>query len=141
MKSLFHRIAYFVVLMAMALLMCERFVPHHHCGEISLYGDITVTAIHFGYDGCEECSHSHCSHGHSHSEEKCCDESQLLFRHADGDNLSFKKVVYPSNICFVLPEQQMSVVNHSSGTPSCFSQLKIPDIGAPYAALRAPPTA
>ena len=139
MKPLFHRIAYFVVLMATLLLMGERFVPHHHCGEISLYGDIAVTAIHFGYDGCDECAHSHCSHGHSHSEEKCCDDSQLLFRHADGDGVSVKKVVYPNSICFVLPELQTLAVNHLSGATFCYSQLKIPDIGAPYAALRAPP--
>lgn len=141
MKRLFLRTAYLVVLMAMTLLMGERIVPHHHCAESPLYGSAAVGIIHFGYGECEECSHHHCDHGHSHSEEKCCDESQLLFRIAEDGNDLLKKVITFSGSCFILCEQSLLPTVNAGCYISCYSQQKIPDTGAPYTALRAPPVA
>ena len=59
MKNILRKIAYTSVLMAMALLMGERIVPHHHCDESAIPGNASVGTIHFGYGECEECEHRH----------------------------------------------------------------------------------
>lgn len=136
MKTLFHKTAYLVVLMAMILLMGERLVPHHHCGE----GSHVTETIHFGFGECHECEHAHTEDDHAHSEEQCCDDSQPLFRIADGDSNPVKKVLEPCDDSFILPEPQL-LASHTFSSFSCHCRFKIPDRSAPYTALRAPPVA
>ena len=141
MKKILRKIAYMSVLMAMTLLMGERIVPHHHCDESAISGYASAGTIHFGYGECEECEHRHCGDDHTHSEEKCCDDSQLLFRIAENGNDLIKKVITFNSSCFILFEQSPLPTAHQHGFYSCYCRLKIPDTGAPYTALRAPPVA
>lgn len=141
MKSPFRKIAYFVVLIAMVLLVGERSVPHHHCGEGTVCCTHQPAAIHFGYGECEECEHGNCGHGHNSTEEHCCDDSLLYFRMPGNDTQVEKKYVAFNVSCFLVPEETLSHAVHVCSNHQCFLRLVIPDIGIPNKSLRAPPIA
>ena len=142
MRTPFHKMAYFAVLMAMMLLMGERLVPHHHCEGCSVsYGSVAET-IHFGFGECEECEHAHCGHSHDHTDGDCCDGSQQYFRIADNNVQLDKKPVVPLYSLYLLqPELQLQSPGHTRSYNTFHYRLRIPDVTVLHAALRAPPVA
>ena len=132
-----RKIAYILVLMAFAVLMGERVVPHHHCGEGFLCGTETAE-IHFGYG---ECGHSHCDDGHSHDEERCCDEVEYYSRPSDDETDVCKAILVHHPVYFALLSQSSQCpVGGAVLVENCYI-LKIPDRGVSSASLRAPPVA
>ena len=139
MKTLSHKIAYMTVFVAMILLMGERAVPHHHCAEGVACGNLVAEAVHFGYGECDECEDSH-SHDQS-SEGNCCGDIQFYLRVAKSDLQVDKKTISFNAGCYVLCDLPSMHIVHTICTHCCCYKLKIPDIGASYMALRAPPVA
>lgn len=141
MKTLFRKMAYLMVLMAFLLLMGEKSVPHHHCGEgLACCGHVEET-IHFGYGECEECGRGACGHGHEDASGNCCDGSLLYYRMPGSDTQAEKKFVAFNGGCLILHEEVLFLpgrlcCRHYSPVP-----LEIPDIGVQYMPLRAPPVA
>lgn len=137
MKNLFRNIALSSVLMAMILLMGERIVPHHHCGE----GASVAGAVHFGYGECSECEHMHHGHSHTHTEEHCCDDSEYYSRQSSNETEFGKKFLPQPLVCLavvlLLPIQQPQRASLYSDSYI----LKIPDRGVCCPSLRAPPVA
>lgn len=138
MKNISRKIAYLLVLMAMVLLMGERLVPHHHCVELHSGCCTGVENVHFGYGDCEECAGN--GAGHSHSEEHCCDDTQLYLR-VSGADIHFEKKYISLNSGFLLPEQILLPVDDSCVPYFFLWHLKIPDVAVLHSALRAPPVA
>lgn len=142
MKTLLHKIAYFAVLMAFVLLMGERSVPHHHCGEGLACCNHQAGAIHFGYGECEECGHGECGHSHEGTDGGiCCSESLLYFRMPGSDTQVEKKFIVFNGGCFILPEEIPFMAEQLCCCQSLPTPLEIPDIGIRYMPLRAPPVA
>ena len=138
MKNVSRKIAYLLVLVAMVLLMGEKIVPHHHCVELHTGCCTGVERVHFGYGDCEECACE--GAGHSHGEERCCDDTQLYLR-VQGADVHFEKKYISFNNGFILPEQIVLSVEDSRVPYISFWHLKIPDVWVPYTGLRAPPVA
>ncbi len=138
MKNVSRKIAYLLVLVAMVLLMGEKIVPHHHCVELHSGCCTGVESIHFGYGDCEECAGE--GSGHSHGEERCCDDTQLYLR-VPGADVHFEKKYISFNNSFILPEQIVLSVEDSHVPYICLWHLKIPDVWVPHTGLRAPPIA
>ena len=138
MRNVSRKIAYLLVLVAMVLLMGEKIVPHHHCVELHAGCCTGVESIHFGYGDCEECAGE--GSGHSHGEERCCDDTQLYLR-VPGADVHFEKKYISFNNGFILPEQIVLSVEDSHVPYICLWHLKIPDVWVPYTGLRAPPVA
>ena len=138
MKNVSRKIAYLLVLVAMVLLMGEKIVPHHHCVELHSGCCTGVESIHFGYGDCEECAGE--GSGHSHGEERCCDDTQLYLR-VPGADVHFEKKYISFNNSFILPEQIVLSVEDSHVPYICLWHLKIPDVWVPNTGLRAPPVA
>ena len=90
-----------------------------------------------GHD-CEECAGE--GSGHSHGEERCCDDTQLYLR-VPGADVYFEKKYISFNNSFILPEQIVLSVEDSHVPYICLWHLKIPDVWVPYTGLRAPPVA
>lgn len=137
MKSILRKIAYMLVLIAMVLLMGEMLVPHHHCVEMT--AGVGVESVHFGYGDCKECDG--CESEHSHSGDSCCDDTQLYFRSVGEDSHLDKKFLLLSNPFFIQPEQMLSFDSHVCCTYNILYRLKVPDVGASFTSLRAPPVA
>ena len=138
MKNVSRKIAYLLVLVAMVLLMGEKIVPHHHCVELHSGCCTGVERVHFGYGDCEECAGE--GSGHSHGEERCCDDTQLYLR-VPGADVHFEKKYISFNNSFILPEQIVLSVEDSRVPYICLWHLKIPDVWVPNTGLRAPPVA
>ena len=138
MKNVSRKIAYLLVLVAMVLLMGEKIVPHHHCVELHSGCCTGVESIHFGYGDCEECAGE--GSGHSHGEERCCDDTQLYLR-VPGADVHFEKKYISFNNSFILSEQIVLSVEDSRVPYICLWHLKIPDVWVPHTGLRAPPIA
>ena len=90
-----------------------------------------------GHD-CEECAGE--GAGHSHGEERCCDDTQLYLR-VQGADVHFEKKYISFNNGFILPEQIVLPVEDSRVPYISLWHLKIPDVWVPNTGLRAPPVA
>lgn len=140
MKNIFRNIALFSVLMAFVVLMGEKVVPHHHCGEVLPSGKV-MAVTHFGYGECGDCEHSHGDGHHDHDKEQCCDDTEYYSRQVDhGVELSKKLFAQPL-ISFAVPQLRFDALLQGNSPRGDFYILKIPDRGVRCNSLRAPPVA
>ena len=142
MKGLLRKTALFSVLVAFAVLMGERIVPHHHCGEDLPAGNV-VAVTHFGYGECGECEHAHGAdgHGHEHDEEQCCGDTEFYTRQSDNGPDLIKKALLQPLISIAVPSLLSASPQYSNSDEEFLYILRIPDRGTMSASLRAPPVA
>ena len=136
MENTFRKISLRAVFVAMALLMAEMLVPHHHCEGIMACDSSLIGAMHFGYESCD-C----CDEGHSHGEEFCCYTTRFYCPNPS-DNDSFEKKIISSVFYFLLQELDIVCADRpgSAGGNQLYA-FKIPDIGLSAIVLRGPPVA
>ena len=138
-KHITGRLSYIAVLLAMALCVGLRAVPHHHCG---CSGD---AAIHLGY---ENCSHGHdngrqsdeCGHNNDgdSSAKLCCGQFEFC-RCSDDDLYTLKRTLDNGFILYANARECLAVIETAPRHCLLERRLFLPNDHCHSTALRAPP--
>ena len=138
-KHITGRLSYIAVLLAMALCVGLRAVPHHHCG---CSGD---AAIHLGY---ENCSHGHdnghqsdeCGHNNDgdSSAKLCCGQFEFC-RCSDDDLYTLKRILDNGFILYANARECLAVIETAPCHCLLERRLFLPNDHCHSTALRAPP--